>query len=442
MKISWLLALREFKERWANRSFRWMLFFGPLLIVGVIYLLLMSGNQGASAMRVLIADPVNLLDGKIVSNPTENVTYYFYDDYVEMDAFRESPKFREFDALIEVNEKVLINKKSFLFYRDAPSLALKMKLKFDLERRLEEVLIAQFTSLKEEEFRRIKQPLNIDFRNVDDPYNQFNQEISWVGFSLGYLMMFFIAVFGTNITRSINREKASRISEVLLASVRPYQLMIGKIGGNWLASMLQLCAWIIIVGAGLYLVKEFVIPEFFTPEYLQGIQVRGTEIKDLGYDLAVAENDQVNLVYQRINYGWLIPNFILFFIGTYWVFASFFTALGATSGDTSDGQQFAVPIWLLLGLSIFAGYNSMAFPESGLTQFFTFFPWTAGMVAMIKLAVGVSTTEYLLLLGVWFIQLLTGSLLVVLAGRIFKNGILSYDHRNSFKLLLQWLRKE
>lgn len=442
MKISWLLALREFKERWNNRSFRWMLFLGPMLIVGGIYLLLASGNQGISSMKVLISDPANLMDGKIVSNPSENVTYYFYDDYIEMEAFKESPKFMEFDALIEINEKVLINKKAFLFYRSAPSLAIKMKLKFDVERRIEEVMIAQFTSLTEEEFRRIKQPLNVDFRDVEDPYSQFSQEISWVGFTLGYLMMFFIAVFGTNITRSINREKSNRISEVLLASVRPHQLMIGKIAGNWLASMLQLILWIAVVGIGLFALKEYIIPEYFTPEYLQGVQVSGDQMKELGFDTAVQQNDQVNLVYHRINYAWLLPHFLLFFIGTYWVFASLFTAMGATSGDASDGQQFGIPIWLLLASSIFAGYNAMAFPESGLTDFFTYFPWSAGMVAMVKLSVGVSSSEYIFLLLAGVVQWVTGAVLVVLAGRIFKNGILSNDHRNSWKLLRQWLRKD
>lgn len=442
MKISWLLALREFKERWNNRSFRWMLFLGPMLIVGGIYLLLASGNQGISSMKVLISDPANLMDGKIVSNPSENVTYYFYDDYIEMEAFKESPEFMEFDALIEINEKVLINKKAFLFYRSAPSLAIKMKLKFDVERRIEEVMIAQFTSLTEEEFRRIKQPLNVDFRDVEDPYSQFSQEISWVGFTLGYLMMFFIAVFGTNITRSINREKSNRISEVLLASVRPYQLMIGKIAGNWLASMLQLILWIAVVGIGLFALKEYIIPEYFTPEYLQGVQVSGDQMKELGFDTAVQQNDQVNLVYHRINYAWLLPHFLLFFIGTYWVFASLFTAMGATSGDASDGQQFGIPIWLLLASSIFAGYNAMAFPESGLTDFFTYFPWSAGMVAMVKLSVGVSSSEYIFLLLAGVVQWVTGAVLVVLAGRIFKNGILSNDHRNSWKLLRQWLRKD
>ena len=126
MNKSVLIAFRELKERIGNRSFKLMLFIGPLLIVSMIYLLLESGNQGVASMKVLISDPTNLFENKIAARTTEGVTYYFYEDYIEFDAFKDSPEFQEFDALIELNEKVLINKKVFLFHREEPNLQLKM----------------------------------------------------------------------------------------------------------------------------------------------------------------------------------------------------------------------------------------------------------------------------------------------------------------------------
>lgn len=441
MNNSLLIAVRELKERWNNKSFRVMLVLGPLLIIAMIYLVLQSGNQGVSSMKVLIADPTNLFEGKIASRTSEAVTYYFYDDYIEFEAFKNSPKFKSFDALIEINEKVLINKKVFLFHRQEPSLQLKMKLKFEVERRMEEVLIDQFTNLQVEEFRRIKQPLNIDFRNVDDPYNQADKSIAWVGYILGYLMIFFIAIFGTNITKSISREKINRISELILASVKSHQLMMGKILGNLYASLLQLLVWFVCVGIGMWVLQTYVVPEFFTPEYLNGVQVSDQQLHELGMQTMSQENSNLDLVYHRINYGWLLPNFMLFFLGTYWVYSSLFTVMGAMSGDESDGQQFVLPIWALLGLTIFSGYNAVAYPDSGLTHFFSFFPWTSGMVSMVKVTIGVSLGGYLAILLAWLIQAITGFLLILIAARIFKHGILSYDHRWSIRLLLNWIRK-
>ena len=135
MNKSWLIAVRELFERLNNRSFRLMLLLGPLLILAMVYVLLESGNQGVSSMKVLISDPTNLFENKISSRPSEHVTYYFYDDYVEFESFKSDPKFKSFDALIEINEKVIINKKVFLFHREDPNLQLKMKLKFEIERK-------------------------------------------------------------------------------------------------------------------------------------------------------------------------------------------------------------------------------------------------------------------------------------------------------------------
>lgn len=441
MRNSVLIALRELKERWNNRSFRVMLFAGPLLMLLMVYGLLESGNQGVSNMKVLIADPANLMDGKIASRQTESVQYFFYEDYIELESFKSDAQFKDFDALVEVNEKVLINKKVFLFHRQDPSLALKMKLKFEIERRIEEVLIERFTNLSVENFRRIKQPLNIDFRDVDDPTSQVDESIAWVGYSLGYLMIFFIAIFGTNITKSINREKTNRISEVILASVKSHQLMLGKIFGNLWASFFQLFFWISIVGLGLWIMQMFLLPDLFTPEYMKGVQISDQQIKELGMQTMNQENANLDLIYHRINYWVLIPNFLLLFTGTYWIYASLFTIMGAISGDESDGQQFIIPVWLLLGVTIFAGYNAVSYPDSGLTAFFSVFPFTSGMVSIIKITVGASLVEYLFIVFAFFIQLIVGTLFLAFAARIFKHGILSYDHRWSIKLFFSWLRK-
>jgi len=441
MKNSLIIARREFMERWNNRSFRFMLFLGPLLLLAVIYLLIIAGNQGKSNLNVLIVDPTGLFEEKIVSHPSESITYYFYQDYVELEAFRDEKKFRTYDAMIEINEKVLINKKVFLFYRETPNVQLKMKLKFEVERRVEEVMIEQFTNLGIEDFRKIKQPLNVDFRDVNDPLNQSENEIAWVGYSLGYLMIFFLGIFGTNITRSINREKANRVSEVILASAKAHELMLGKILGILWASLLQLFFWIFIIALGLWVFEYFIFFETLGLGHLEGVQVSDQGLSQFGQSNPMMNyNTQMDLFFHRINYAFLIPNFMLFFLGTYWVYSSFFTVIGAMSGDESDGQQFVIPIWILFGISIFAGYNAVQYPDAALTQFFTFFPWTAGMVAMVKITAGVTVVSYLFLLLSWLIMVLVGAVLLYFAGRIFKNGILSFGHKLTFKLLLKWLK--
>lgn len=441
MKNSWFIALRELYERLSNRSFRWMLFIGPLLVLLAVFVLVETSQQGVESMKVLVADPANILDGKITAHPSQQLEYDFYNEYLDHEAFKNDARFNGYDALIEVNHKVLDNKTVRIFYREQPSFNLKTTMRFDLEGRVEEVMLDQFSTMNSNEFRKIKQKLNVRFMDVDDPLNTSEEETAWVGYFLGYLMLFFVGFFGINITRSINREKTNRISEVLLSSVRPNELMMGKILGNLLSSLLQLIFWVFLIGIGLWVFKEFFFQDYFIPDYLNQTQVDEQQMSSLGMKSTFQENMSLELLYYRINYPFVILNFGCFFLGTYWVYSSLFTVLGALSGDESDGQQFSLPIWIFIFLGIYAGYYALSYPNSEWTTFFSYFPWTSGMVAMVKICSGVSTLAYSLLFVAFAVQLFVGSLLVFMAGKVFKQGILSNNHRVSFKLLRSWLRK-
>jgi ABC-2 type transport system permease protein len=314
-------------------------------------------------------------------------------------------------------------------------------MKFEIERRVEECLVSdtlgpQYVGV----YSSIKQPLNFHFNDVNDLYNKAEQDVSWLGYSLGYVMIVFLMVFGTNIARSITREKANRISEVLLASVKPFELMMGKILGVLWSSLFQLFCWIVLVGLGLWIFQEVLLEDYFNG-YLKGVQMSPEEWRQLGMGGYAQVNEGISLFYNQLNYGFLIPNFILFFLSTYWVYASFFTIIGALSGDDADGQQFILPIWLLFGLSIYAGYNATLYPDSAWTSFFAIFPWTSGMVSMVKVTMGVSLSSYLLMLISWSVSMVVGAMMLVLAGRVFKNGILSYSHKLTLSLLFKWLKR-
>ena len=171
MKNSWLIALREWKERMAGRSFLLASIFGPLIVLGLTYLLFAYGGKTAVKWNVLVADPGGLLENKIMPRPDSNVRFFIADDYIKTEDFAVGKKFQEFDALVEINEKVFSNKVGFVFYREQPAKILERKVDFVVERRLEEILVKRFTDLSVSEFRKIKQPLTLNYRNVYDPEN-------------------------------------------------------------------------------------------------------------------------------------------------------------------------------------------------------------------------------------------------------------------------------
>ena len=441
MKNSLIIAAREFLERFRSRSFNVMLVLGPLLILAFIYGYIQSKNQGVLSMRVLVADPTGLMDNRIKPIGKEGLSYAFRQEYIDIDRFKQGKEFQQYDALVEINEAIFSNKTVKVRYRQTPNVDLKVRMKFEIERRVEECLVSdtlgpQYVGV----YSSIKQPLNFHFNDVNDLYNKAEQDVSWLGYSLGYVMIVFLIVFGTNIARSITREKANRISEVLLASVKPFELMMGKILGVLWSSLFQLFCWIVLVGLGLWIFQEVLLEDYFNG-YLKGVQMSPEEWRQLGMGGYAQVNEGISLFYNQLNYGFLIPNFILFFLSTYWVYASFFTIIGALSGDDADGQQFILPIWLLFGLSIYAGYNATLYPDSAWTSFFAIFPWTSGMVSMVKVTMGVSLSSYLLMLISWSVSMIVGAMMLVLAGRVFKNGILSYSHKLTLSLLFKWLKR-
>lgn len=442
MRNSWLIAVRELRERMGARSFMLMSIMGPLVILGIIYMLFVLGDQGKQHWDVLIADPTGIMENKIMANEDKSVTYSFANGYIEMEEFRDGKKYQTFDAMIEVNEKVLSNKVAFVFYREKPSTRMQTRLQFHVERRIEEVMVDRFTKLSVKEFRKIKQPLNVAFRNAYDPMDESSDMRGWVGFFYGALIFVFIFLFGMTILRSVSREKSNRIVEVLLASVHPNQLMFGKILGIGIAAFIQFAIWMIVVGAGLFYMREMLFPDLLDASNL--VQMTN-EVKDqaqMDQLFAAKEyNEFVDLVYERVQFGTMTAFFLLFFVAGYMFYGAFFAAVGATSGSESDGQQFVLPIIFLLCFALYAGYYSLQNPDSSMASIFHYLPFTSPVVVMVKLALGYEPGQaYEIWLSLFVLILsVIGTLLI--AGRLYKNGILQYGHRIRLGMILRWLKK-
>jgi len=430
MRNFWLLTKREWRERVMNRTFLWMLFIGPLIGLLMLTFLFKAGDEGKKSMNVLIVDPAELMDHRVMAQAEHEVHYFFIDDYLELEEFRDGSPYQKFDAMVEINEKILMNKKAFVFYRTTPSVDVKMQLKFQMERRIEELVVEAFTNLSIDHFRRIKQPLIMDFRNVYDPKNESSDLESWVGFVFGGMIFLFIGIFGMTILRSTAKEKSNRIIEVLLSAVKPRQLMLGKMTGIALAALFQLFIWSLLIGLGLMVLRQTIFPDMMNPANWQGIQMTSdVQNQVVTAQEGLSNNPILDLVYARIDYSWMSIHFVFFFVAAYYFYGAFFSMIGAMTGTESDGQQFVMPILLLLGFSILSGYLYIQFPDSSFASWISYLPFTAPMVVMIRLAQGIPLEYYYLIWVQWLIIVISAFLMLRIAGRIYKNGILQFGHR-------------
>lgn len=429
MKNSWIIAKRELMERLKSRSFILMSILGPLAVLTFVYLVFTYGGKDQQKWNVLIVDPANIMEHKIRAQEDPNITYFFADNYIEIEQFADEKRYQAYDAMVEINEKILSNKAAFLFYREKPSFTMSVNIRYQVERRLEEVLVKEFTKLSVQDFRKVKQPLSIGFRNVYDPQNTSSDLAAWVGLFFGALIFIFIFLFGMTILRAVSKEKSNRIVEILLATVKPRALMFGKILGIGLSAFVQVFLWILIVGTGLYLFRETIFVDIFDAQHVQD----AVQVSDY--------NQFVELVFERIQFSVMILYFLIFFCLGYLFYGAFFAALGATAGSESDGQQFLIPLILILCFSLISGYYTLENPDSSWSQFFLYFPFTAPVVALVKLSIGFAAgTEYQLFLAM-FILFVSGILILQLAARLFKNGLLHFGHSLKLRTLIQWFKK-
>ena len=441
MYNSWLIAVREWKERVANRSFIILSVLGPLLVLALIYILFTLGGKTQKHWNVLIVDPAHIMNNKMLSKEDPNISYSFGDAYIETKDFEKGKQFQQFDAFLEINEKILTNKTAFVFYREKPTTQMQTRIQHHAERRLEELLVKQFTKFSISEFRKIKQPLTVGFRNVYDPNNTSSDIRGWVGLFYGAIIFVFIFLFGMTILRSISKEKSNRIVEVLLGSVSPKQLMLGKIAGIGLAAFLQFIIWVIVISVGLFYLREnFFLDSLDTvKQTANSLLETGGETNDFFTNKAY--NQFVELVYERINFTFMTGYFLIFFILGYFFYGSLFASIGSSAGSESDGQQFVLPLLFLLIFALYSGYYTLENPDSTLAHVFEYLPFTSPIVVMVKLSIGYAVGQgYELYLSI--LTLIISTIIVLnLAGRIYSNGILQFGHRVRFRLLLKWMKK-
>lgn len=237
-----------------------------------------------------------------------------------------------------------------------------------------------------------------------------------VAVGLGYVMMMFVIIYGNAVMRSIIEEKNSKVIEIMVCSVKPYQLMLGKILGNALAGLLQFFIWGLLLFIGLALLQSF-LPS-------QG-----------------GASDKVGLIFQtlgEINYAQIISVFVVFFICGYLLYSSFYASVGAAVSSETDTQQFVHPILLPLIFAVYIGLITIVEgnPHSDTARLFTFIPFTSPVILPMRVPFGVPLWEIGLSLALLLVSFVTT---VCIASKIYRIGILTDGNKPSMKQLIQWV---
>jgi ABC-2 type transport system permease protein len=249
-----------------------------------------------------------------------------------------------------------------------------------------------------------------------------------IGFAFGYLIMMFIVIYGNLVMRSVIEEKTNRIIEIIISSVKPFKLMMGKIIGTSLAGVLQFVIWAIIGS-----VMLFIATAFF------GAQMGSSEMAAAAAQPESADWMQIIIrEAKELPIITLIISFILYFIGGYFLYSSFYAAIGAAVDNETDSQQFLLPIIMPLILGVYIGFVTvMNDPHGAIATTFSMIPLTSPIVMLMRIPFGVPVWQLVLSLVILFATFFG---VVWFAAKIYRVGILMYGKKPTYKELFRWLK--
>ncbi|MFD2565319.1 ABC transporter permease [Aquimarina rubra] len=426
-----LIIRREFISRVRNRTFVVMTFLSPLIVVGMIALITwLTTINNDEVKKVAVVDETELFISDLID--TDEVTYINYSN-VDLETAKDSVISKKLYGLLYIPEKSS-NKElseSIQFYaEESPN--------FSILNRIERIIANKLTKqnykaegLNLEAIENSRAKINIQIENFSGEKTSKMSNYVKMAFGglAGYLLMMFIIIYGNMVMRSVIEEKTNRIIEIIISSVKPMQLMMGKILGTSFAGILQFLVWVILGGVLL----------------LVATSVFGIEPQPVGVDpsIALQENNQqeIQLLIQdilKLPLLTLVLSFFVYFIGGYFLYSSIYAAIGAAVDSETDSQQFMLPIILPLMLGIYVGFFAVIEnPHGTVSTVFSMIPLTSPIVMLMRIPFGVPWWEILI-----SILLLIGSIIfmVWLAGKIYRIGILMYGKKPSYKELFKWLK--
>ena len=453
-----LIVRREYLTRVRKKSFIIMSLLGPLIFAAYILIpMYFATLEDKEEKLMVVIDDSGLFtaqgpDGPVFTiQETETIKFQVVKG-VPIETFKETFEESGYYGLLFIPANILASNSSLIYSTKQTSIEISEYLKRSMESEIEDLKLAQH-EIEDIDKILAEVETSINVRNIKWTKDGKTQEsntgvIMGIGYLGGMLIFFFIFFFGSQVMRGVIEEKVSRIIEVIVSSVKPFQLMMGKIIGVGLVGLTQFLIWMVLSAVLVTGLKAAFFPELTqTPTE----QVVGSDLFDQGAGaqdmsigtpegLANQDMDMAKEIFaslKSINAGIMIASFLFFFIFGYLLYASMFAVIGSMVDNETDTQQLIFPVILPLILGIYVMISAINNPDNALAFWFSIIPFTSPVVMMVRIPFGVP----------WWQLALSGSLLVLtflamtwVAAKVYRTGILMYGKKVSYREVWKWLR--
>ncbi|EIJ37262.1 ABC transporter permease [Galbibacter orientalis] len=438
-----LIIKREYMAKVRNKSFIVLTVLSPIIIVAMIALVVYLAKVNSEEKRIVAV----LDESPFFSHQFTEGTEASYIDFsnISLEKAIDSVHAAGYYGLIHIPEgdKIDIVADKIQFYtKESPSMDILGSIEGKIEHKVREFKL-QALHISPEVMNELESNYEMRIVNFSGEKNVkgISELKAFIGGGFGYLIMMFIIIYGAFVMRSVIEEKTTRIIEVIISSVRPFQLMLGKILGTSLAGITQFVIWIISAGLLTYGVLSVMGIEVDAFHNQANISPEAMETFN-----TTASQDTIQLYVNelvKIPWGTLIICFLLYFSLGYLIYSSIYAAIGAAVDNETDTQQFMFPVITPLMLGIYVGFFSVfENPHGPIAVAFSLFPLTSPIVMMMRLPSGVGGA------GVPWWQLITSIIFLIMtflfivwiAAKIYRVGILMYGKKPSYKEIYKWLK--
>ncbi|MFT6964958.1 MAG: ABC-2 type transport system permease protein [Marivirga sp.] len=437
-----LVIRREFESRVKKKSFLLVTILVPLLfpaVMGAMIYFAIQEDRNAEQKLIYVVDEgkgFNFDDDKkyqftVLEQPLEEAKV----------AFSESEAF----ALLYLPTIDIENPDGVVLYaRKNPSLDVSSYFENMVEGQIRDKKL-KLSGISEEELDKLKTSISLRSINISDSGEE-KESSAALAFGLAYAFSFlvymFVLVYGSQIMMGVIEEKSSKIVEIVVSSIKPFQLMIGKVIGVASVGILQFSIWVILIGV----LSTVVFTVFdLTPEDVQAAQttMESSQMSGMNADMSgsALNNPKVAQIMQsvyNIPYVYYLSIFVFFFISGYLLYGALFAAVGSAVDNVADAQQFTMPITLPMIIGFIGTFMFvMKEPDGNVSFWLSIIPLTSPIAMMARVAFGVPTWELILSM----VLMVVGFLFTIwLAGRVYRIGILMHGTKVNYKTLLKWIR--
>ena len=447
-KIS-VIIKREYITRVRKKSFIIMTILAPLLMAGlfVIVPVMMMNQKGELKKIAVVEDNSDLFKG-VIKN-TKDAEFVYLENTKVDDLKKTFVKDGYYGILYISQELINTPNAVYLISTKQPAIGLLQYIEGSLKKEIErQKLLSYKINNLDEIMKNIQTDVTVQTKKLDEAGVETGTSTG-IAMALAYLnafiMYMLVFIFGAQVMRGVIEEKTSRVVEVIISSVKPVQLMMGKIIGIALVGLTQFMIWIFLTIAAVTVLKTTVLSKTNTTEISQStsqnLMSADQQASGPGKTTTISpEFAEFSKMFDNVTnqpWGRIIICFVFYFITGYLLYASVFAAIGSAVDNETETQQFMLPVTIPIIFGLMVAMGTMQNPESPVSFWFSLIPLTSPIVMMARIPFGVPDWQIALSMA---LMVLTFGAFVWMAAKVYRTGILMYGKKTSWKEMWKWLR--